>query len=49
MAILVTRPQPDNARTTAALRAQGYDVLPAPVLRFEKCCFRSMRMPISVR
>jgi uroporphyrinogen-III synthase len=36
MAILVTRPQPDNARTTAALRAQGYAALAAPMLRFEK-------------
>jgi uroporphyrinogen-III synthase len=36
MAILVTRPQPDNDRTTAALRAQGYIALPAPMLRFEK-------------
>ena len=35
MAILVTRPQPDNARTTVALRALGYIVLPAPMLRFE--------------
>jgi uroporphyrinogen-III synthase len=39
MAILVTRPQPDNARTTAALRAQGRVVLPAPMLRFEKVMF----------
>lgn len=39
MAILVTRPQPDNARTTAALRDRGYDVLPAPMLRFEKVLF----------
>ena len=36
MAILVTRPQPDNARTAAALRARGHDVLAAPMLRFEK-------------
>ena len=39
MAILVTRPQPDNARTIAALRAQGYAALPAPMLRFEKVMF----------
>ena len=39
MAILVTRPQPDNARTAAALRAQGRLVLPAPMLRFEKVMF----------
>lgn len=36
MAILVTRPQPDNDRTASALRARGLDVLPAPMLRFEK-------------
>jgi len=36
MAILVTRPQPDNARTAVALRAQGYEALAAPALRFEK-------------
>jgi len=36
MAILVTRPQPDNDATSAALRAQGYGVLPAPMLRFEQ-------------
>lgn len=35
MAILVTRPQPDNARTVAALHAKGLEALPAPMLRFE--------------
>jgi uroporphyrinogen-III synthase len=40
MAILVTRPQPDNAATVAALRAKGLDVLPAPVLRFEPVAFQ---------
>jgi uroporphyrinogen-III synthase len=39
MAVLVTRPQPDNARTTAALRARGYVALAAPMLRFEKVMF----------
>ncbi|QUS37503.1 uroporphyrinogen-III synthase [Tardiphaga alba] len=39
MAILVTRPQPDNARTIAALRAQGHVALAAPMLRFEKVLF----------
>jgi uroporphyrinogen-III synthase len=39
MAILVTRPQPDNARTIAALRAQGHGALAAPMLRFEKVMF----------
>jgi uroporphyrinogen-III synthase len=40
MAILVTRPQPDNAATVAALRAKGFDVLPAPMLRFEPVAFQ---------
>jgi uroporphyrinogen-III synthase len=35
MAILVTRPVPDNAATLAALKARGYDGLSAPMLRFE--------------
>ncbi|MGJ5139358.1 uroporphyrinogen-III synthase [Bradyrhizobium oligotrophicum] len=35
MAVLVTRPAPDNERTAAALRARGFDVLLAPMLRFE--------------
>jgi len=35
MAVLVTRPQPDNDATAAALRARGYDVMAAPMLRFE--------------
>ena len=35
MAILVTRPEPDNSTTVAALRAKGHDVLSAPMLRFE--------------
>jgi uroporphyrinogen-III synthase len=39
MAILVTRPQPDNAATVAALRAKGFEVLPAPMLRFEPVAF----------
>ena len=35
MAILVTRPQPDNEATGASLRARGFEVLLAPMLRFE--------------
>jgi uroporphyrinogen-III synthase len=35
MAILVTRPQPDNEATGASLRTRGFDVLLAPMLRFE--------------
>jgi uroporphyrinogen-III synthase len=36
MAILVTRPQPDNDSTATALRERGFEVLAAPMLRFEK-------------
>jgi uroporphyrinogen-III synthase len=35
MAVLVTRPEPDNETTAAALRARGVEVLLAPTLRFE--------------
>ena len=35
MAILVTRPHPDNEATAAALRGMGHEVLLAPMLRFE--------------
>jgi len=35
MAILVTRPAPDNETTAADLRARGYQVLLAPALRCE--------------
>src|SRR5260221_6897424 len=35
MAILLTRPQPDNETTGACLRERGFDVLLAPMLRFE--------------
>jgi uroporphyrinogen-III synthase len=35
MAILLTRPQPDNETTAASLRERGFDVLLAPMLRFE--------------
>ena len=35
MRLLVTRPEPDGARTAAALRAQRHDVVLAPVLRVE--------------
>src|SRR6476619_2992396 len=34
MAVLVTRPQPDNEVTAATLRARGFEVLLAPMLRF---------------
>jgi uroporphyrinogen-III synthase len=35
MRILVTRPEPDNARTAAALRELGHEVVLAPLLRIE--------------
>ncbi len=39
MAILVTRPLPDGD-TAAALRAKGFEVLLAPMLRFERAAFQ---------
>ncbi len=35
MRIIVTRPQPDAERTADALRAQGHEVVVAPLLRLE--------------
>jgi uroporphyrinogen-III synthase len=40
MAILVTRPHPDNEATALALRGRGYEVLLAPMLRFEPMASR---------
>ncbi len=39
MAVLVTRPYPDDETTAASLRARGFDVLRAPMLRFEPVAF----------
>jgi uroporphyrinogen-III synthase len=39
MAILVTRPRPDGEATAALLRAKGFEVLLAPMLRFEPVAF----------
>src|SRR5665213_2827269 len=39
MAILVTRPHPDDEATATALRARGLEVLRAPMLRFEPVIF----------
>ena len=39
MAVLVTRPQPDDATTAAALHERGFEVLRAPMLRFEPVKF----------
>ena len=40
MAVLVTRPHPDDETTAQALRARGFDVLRAPMLRFEPVPFQ---------
>ena len=39
MAVLVTRPHPDDEATAAGLRARGFEVLKAPMLRFEPVAF----------
>jgi uroporphyrinogen-III synthase len=39
MAVLVTRPHPDSQTTAEALRARGFEVLLAPMLRFEPVAF----------
>src|ERR1700687_4208331 len=39
MAVLVTRPHPDDEITAAGLRARGFEVLRAPMLRFEPVAF----------
>jgi uroporphyrinogen-III synthase len=43
MAILVTRPLPDGKTTADALRAKGFEVLLAPMLRFEPVTFHDDR------
>ncbi len=40
MAVLVTRPQPDDESTAKSLRARGCEVLKAPMLRFEPVAFQ---------
>lgn len=39
MAVLVTRPHPDDEATASALRDRGFEVLCAPMLRFEPVKF----------
>jgi uroporphyrinogen-III synthase len=39
MAVLLTRPHPDNETSATALRARGFEVLLAPMLRFEPLGF----------
>jgi len=45
--LLVTRPEPDAARTAAALRARGHDVVLAPLLRIEPLDFELPAEPWS--
>jgi uroporphyrinogen-III synthase len=40
MAVLITRPSSDNETTAARLRARGFGVVLAPVLRLEPATFR---------
>jgi uroporphyrinogen-III synthase len=40
MAVLVTRPHPDDETTAASLRGKGFEVLLAPMLRFEAVAFQ---------
>ncbi len=40
MAVLVTRPHPDNEATAATLRGRGFEVVLAPMLRFEALAFQ---------
>jgi uroporphyrinogen-III synthase len=40
MAVLVTRPHPDNEATATALREGGFEVVLAPMLRFEPVAFQ---------
>jgi uroporphyrinogen-III synthase len=40
MVVLVTRPQPDDEATAVALRARDFEVLKAPMLRFEPVAFQ---------
>jgi uroporphyrinogen-III synthase len=39
MAVLITRPHPDDETTASSLRARGFEVLLAPMLRFEPVAF----------
>jgi len=40
VAILITRPAPDDQATAEVLRAKGHDVLRAPMLRYEPVAFQ---------
>jgi uroporphyrinogen-III synthase len=45
MRLLVTRPEPDNARTADALRAKGYEVVLAPLLHIESVADADLGVP----
>src|SRR4030088_3031309 len=45
MRLLVTRPEPDNARTAAALRAKGHEVVLAPLLHIEAVAGATLGAP----
>ena len=45
MRLLVTRPEPDNERTAAVVRAQGHDVLLAPLLHIESVANAELGTP----
>jgi uroporphyrinogen-III synthase len=45
--LLVTRPEPDNARTAAHLRALDHDVLLAPMLRTEPVAFELPKVALA--
>ena len=45
MRLLVTRPEPDNARTAAALRTKGHEVVLAPLLHIESIANADLGAP----
>jgi uroporphyrinogen-III synthase len=45
MRLLVTRPEPDNERTAAVLRARGHDVVLAPLLHIESVANADLGTP----
>jgi len=49
MRLLLTRPEPDNARTAALLRAGGHEVVLAPLLRIEAVRDADLGTPPSAR
>ena len=45
MRLLITRPEPDNERTAAALRARGHEVVLAPLLHIEAVAGADLGVP----